>query len=57
MESQEFIDFLKRSNLAVEKLMFKADTLTEHIMQMFWERKAKLVAMFRSIKKVCLTCD
>jgi hypothetical protein len=37
--------------------MFKADTLTENIMQMFWESKAKLVVMFRSVKKVCLTCD
>ncbi len=57
IESQEFIDLMKLCNPAVEKLMFKADTLAENIMQMFWESKAKLVVMFRSVKKVCLTCD
>jgi hypothetical protein len=31
--------------------MFKADTLTDHIMQMFWKSKAKLFVMFRSVKK------
>ena len=37
--------------------MFKADTLTEHIMKVFWESKSKLVDMFLPVKKICLTCD
>ena len=56
-ESREFIDLLKLCNPAIEKLMFKADTLTEHIMKVFWESKSKLVDMFRPVKKICLTCD
>ena len=59
VEAESFIELLKLCNPSVEKLLFKADTLTEHVMKIYWEGKEKIKGIFVKIlylSKISLTC-
>lgn len=48
IEVPEFIDLLKLCNLSVEKLLVNADTLTQYIIQRFWDVRDSIKQMFQS---------
>ncbi len=58
VEAESFIGLLKLCNPSVEKLLFKADTLAEHVMKAYWEGEEKIKRMFVTItSKISITCD
>ncbi len=58
VEADSFVELLKLCNPSIEKLLFKSDTITEHVVRTFWVTRGKICEIFGNQQsKISITCD